>query len=86
MRTLAWIDFISMADFNTGIVEASYGFLADRWDVSKDTAHHWVKRWITERQAERLPERNTERNTERFFIVNYAKYQRSAERVAERSS
>jgi len=101
LRTLAWIDFCTMAayeDFTArdgvsikrGEVIASYGFLANRWHVSKATAHEWIKHWIAERQAERRTERCTERSAERFFIVNYAKYQtyteRDAERVSERTA
>lgn len=95
MRTLAWIDFCTMAayedftaedgvKFQRGEVVVSYGFLANRWRVSKDSAYQWMKHWIAERQVERRTERCAERSAERFFIVNYAKYQDSAERVAER--
>lgn len=84
MRTLAWIDFLTLADYENAIVTASYGFLATRWRCSKGTVHFWIKHWIAERQVERLTERSAERNAERFFIVNYAKYQRSTERVTER--
>ncbi|UOF79880.1 hypothetical protein [Caudoviricetes sp.] len=95
MRTLAWIDFLTMAAWKEftapdgvhvglGQVIASYGFLATRWGVSKDTAFNWIKHWIAERQVERLPERCTERSAERFFVVNYAKYQNTTELVAER--
>ncbi len=95
LRTLAWIDFLTMAawedhqaddgvQLRRGEVIASYGFLATRWHVSKDTAHCWIKHWIAERQVERRAERCTERNAERFFVQNYAKYQDAAERVAER--
>jgi hypothetical protein len=97
LRTLAWIDFLTMAaweDFTAddgvrvsrGEVIASYGFLAKRWRVSKDTAHTWLKHWIAERQVERRAERCTERSAERFFLLNYAKYQETAERVAERTA
>jgi hypothetical protein len=97
LRTLAWIDFLTMAawdDFTAddgvrigrGEVIASYGFLSRRWRVSKDTAFCWIKHWIAERQVERRAERCSERSAERFFVVNYAKYQDSAERVAERST
>lgn len=95
MRTLAWIDFLTMAAWQEftapdgvrvglGQVIASYGFLATRWGVSKDTAFNWIKHWIAERQVERLPERCAERSAERYFVVNYAKYQQSAERPTER--
>jgi hypothetical protein len=95
IRTLAWIDFCTMAAydnftaedgvvFKRGEVVASYGFLATRWHVSKDTAYQWIKHWIAERQVERRAERCAERSAERFFLVNYAKYQDSGERVTER--
>jgi hypothetical protein len=95
LRTLAWIDFLTMAAWEEhvaddgvhlgrGEVIASYGFLATRWHVSKDTAFCWMKHWIAERQVERRTERCTERHAERFFVVNYAKYQDSTERLAER--
>lgn len=83
-RTLAWIDFLTLAEHKEAVVTASYGFLADRWGVSKSTAHDWINIWVDERAVERLTERSSERNAERFFVVNYAKYQRSAERSAER--
>lgn len=85
-RTLAWIDFLTLANYDDGIVTASYGFLAKRWRKSKGTIHFWIKHWITERQIERLTERSTERNAERFFIVRYAEYQKLTERVTERST
>jgi hypothetical protein len=85
-RTLAWIDLLTLVDHETSIVTVSYGFLATRWRVSKDTSFQWVKHWITERQLERQPERSSERNAERFFCVNYAKYQKTAERFTERDS
>ncbi len=99
-RTLAWIDFCTMAAWEEftahdgvvikrGEVVASYGFLATRWRKSKGRVHEWMKYWVAERQVERQPERCAERNAERFFIVNYAKYQdlpeREAERLPERS-
>lgn len=95
IRTLAWIDFLTMAawqDFTApdgvyvglGQVIASYGFLATRWGVSKANAHRWIQHWILEKQVERLPERCVEREAERFFVVNYAKYQGTAERAPER--
>src|SRR5437016_3617941 len=93
-RSLAWMDFCSMAAwedytaedgayFKRGELAASYGFLAKRWGKSKSRVHEWIHHWIAERQAERLPERCAERNAERFFIVNYAKYQDSPERAPE---
>jgi hypothetical protein len=85
-RTLAWVDLLTLVDHETSVVTVSYGFLATRWRVSKDTAYQWVRYWIAERQIERLPERSTERNAERFFCVNYAKYQKTAERFTERDS
>lgn len=88
-RILAWIDFISLANFEEdskdyAIVTASYGFLAKRWGCSKDTAYRRIQHWIKEKQTERLPERCTERNAERFFLLQYAKYQKPTERVTER--
>ena len=59
-RTLAWIDFLTLADWDTGIVTASYGFLANRWRISKGTIHYWIRGWITERSIEPLTERSTE--------------------------
>lgn len=85
-RTLAWIDLLTLVDYKTCTVTASYGFLATRWRVSKNTAHLWIQHWITERQIERLAERDTERNAERFFVVNYAEYQQPTERFAERGT
>lgn len=95
LRTLAWIDFCTMAAYEDfmaedgvwirrGEVIASYGYLAKRWRISKGTVHFWIKHWIAERQVERLDERCIERSAERFFIVNYAKYQEPSERTAER--
>jgi hypothetical protein len=83
-RTLAWIDLLTLTNHENGIVTVSYGFLAKRWLCSKDTAFNWVKRWIAERRIERTGERDSERNAERFFVVNYAKYQKTAERFTER--
>jgi len=96
-RTLAWIDFCTIAAYEDfmaedgvwirkGEVIASYGFLAKRWRVSKSTAHDWMQYWIAERQVERSSERCIEREAERFFIVNYAKYQKPIERSPERRS
>lgn len=84
-RTLAWIDLLTLVDHQTSIANVSYGFLAMRWRVGKSTVFKWVKHWKSERQLERLSERNSERNSERFFIVNYAKYQKVGERQSERS-
>jgi len=86
IRTLAWIDLLTLTNYENSIVTVSYGFLAARWRCSKDTAYQWMKHWIAERQLERTGERDTERNAERFFVVNYAKYQKTAERVAERTT
>ena len=83
-RTLAWIDLLTLTDYETGIVTVSYGFLSKRWRKSKGTVHFWVQHWIAERQIERLTERSTERNAERFFVLNYAKYQKSTEPFTER--
>lgn len=93
-RTLAWIDFCTMAAYQDyvaddevkmrrGEVVTSYGFLAKRWRISKGTVHFWMQHWITERRVERLTERCEQRKAERFFIVNYAKYQQSTERLLE---
>lgn len=84
----AWQDYTADdgVRIRRGEVIASYGFLATRWGVSKDTAFNWIKHWIAERQVERRTERCTERSAERFFVLNYAKYQDSAERESERVS
>lgn len=83
-RTLAWIDLLTLTNFENGIVTVSYGFLATRWRVGKSTVFKWMAHWIGERQLERTGERDSERNGERFFVVNYAKYQKLGERVGER--
>lgn len=83
-RTLAWVDLLTLVDHETSIVTVSYGFLATRWRVSKNTSHLWIQHWITERRIERCTERSAERNAERFFVVNYAKYQKTEERSTER--
>lgn len=83
-RTLAWIDLLTLTNFENGIITVSYGFLATRWRVGKSTVYKWMRHWIGERQIERTGERDSERNGERFFIVNYAKYQKLGERVSER--
>lgn len=85
-RTLAWIDLLTLANYEDGVVTASYGFLANRWRVGKSTVFKWMTYWKGERQCERLSERDSERKGERFFIVNYAKYQNSGERKGERQS
>lgn len=85
-RTLAWLDFLTLANYEDAVVTVSYGFLAKRWRISKGTVHFWIQGWITERQVERLAERSIERNAERFFVVNYAKYQKTTERFTERNS
>lgn len=95
LRTLAWFDFLTMAawedyiaedgvEFKRGEVVASIGFLATRWRKSKGEVHRIIELWIRERKIERCRERCRERNGERFFVVNYAKYQDSGERVEER--
>ncbi len=96
-KTLAWIDFIAMASHDDykakkdgvmarrGEVIASYEFLARRWHISKSTAHGWIREWIDERRIERRSERCYERNAERFFVLNYAEYQRRTERMSERT-
>lgn len=99
-RTLAWIDFCTMAAFEDymagdgvwirkGEVIASYGFLARRWRTSKGTVHYWIEHWISERKAERKSERCIERDAERFFVLDFAKTQmpsKESERIPERSS
>lgn len=96
LRTLAWFDFLTLANYEDAIVTASYGFLATRWRKSKGEVHRIIKLWISqgmiekrERSRERSRERERERNGERFFVVNYAEYQRreepSRERVEERT-
>lgn len=95
LRTLAWIDFCTMAAYNDftaddgvrfkrGELACSYGFLATRWRVSKATAYEWIKHWVAEQQVERCSERCSERSAERYFVVNYAKYQDFTERITER--
>ncbi len=85
-RTLVWVDLLTFVDHETLIVTVSYGFLATRWRVSKNTSHLWIQQWITERRIERCTERSAERNAERFFVVNYAKYQKTEERFTERQT
>lgn len=97
-RTLAWIDFCTMAAYEDymaedgvwirkGEVIASYGFLGRRWRIAKGTVHRWMSHWIAQRQVERRPERCVERDAERFFLINYSKYQEpivEAQRPVER--
>jgi hypothetical protein len=91
-RTLAWIDLLTLTNFENGIVTVSYGFLANRWRVGKSTVFKWMAYWmkedqitkVGERTSERQGERWSERKGERYFVVNYAKYQRQGERVGER--
>ena len=85
-RSYAWLDLLTLANYEDGVVTVSYGFLANRWLISKSTAHDWIQYWVSERSLERLPERSSERNAERFFVVNYAKYQAPTERSVERRS
>lgn len=82
-RTLAWFDLLTMVDFETGLVTINYTFYERRWRTARSTIHLWVKHWIGEQQLERTGEHDHERNGERFFVVNYAKYQRYGEQEGE---
>lgn len=84
-RTLAWFDLLTMVDFETGLVTINYTFYERRWRTARSTIHKWVRYWEGERMCERTGEHDSERNGERFFIVNYAKYQRYGEQEGEQS-
>lgn len=82
-RTLAWFDLLTMVDFETGLVTINYTFYERRWRTARSTIHKWVRYWEGERMCERTGEHDSERNGERFFIVNYAKYQKNGEQLGE---
>lgn len=84
-RTLAWFDLLTMVDFETGLVTINYTFYERRWRTARSTIHKWVRYWEGERMCERTGEHDSERNGERFFIVNYAKYQRLGEQEGEQT-
>jgi len=95
LRTLAWIDFCTLAawaDYTAddgvlikkGEVIASYSFLATRWRQNKSNVHTWIKRWIIERRVELRTERCTERNAERFLVLRYEEICQPTERATER--
>lgn len=85
-RTLAWFDLLTMVDYKTGNVTINYSFYERRWRKGRSTIFKWVQYWKGERMIEQTGEHDGERNGERFFVVNYAKYQRSGEQEGERTS
>lgn len=84
-RTLAWIDFLTLANYEDGTVRATYTFMSARWRVERSTVQRWVDHWISEGQIQKVCVQHRVQqcvqqcvqSESTFFIVNYAKYQGS---------